>query len=62
MRWAGHIARILTKKERVYIVGWEREGKIPVRRQRHRSVDNIQMDLGVLTGLAWLKIGTCGEL
>jgi hypothetical protein len=39
------------------------EGKRPLGRPRHRSMDNIKMDLTeiggvVLTGLIWLRIGT----
>jgi hypothetical protein len=43
-----------------------REGRRPLGRQRHGWMDNIKMDLGengmVLTGLAWLRIVTSGEL
>jgi hypothetical protein len=42
------------------------EGKRPLGRPRRRWVDNIRMDLGEVgvmwTGLAWLRIGTGGEL
>jgi hypothetical protein len=43
------------------------EGKRPLGRPRHRWMDNIRMDLGEVagvmwTGLAWLRIGTGGEL
>jgi hypothetical protein len=41
------------------------EGKRPLGRPRHRWEDNIRMDLkevdvGVGTGLGWLRIGTGG--
>jgi hypothetical protein len=42
------------------------EGKRPLGRPRRRWIDNIKMDLleiGVFwTGLAWLRIGTDGDL
>jgi hypothetical protein len=42
------------------------EGKRPLGRPRHRWVDNIRMmerwDGVMWTGLAWLRIGTGGEL
>jgi hypothetical protein len=43
------------------------EGRRPLGRPRRRWVNNINMHLGevgvwVLTGLAWLMIGTSGEL
>jgi hypothetical protein len=41
--------------------------KRPLRRPRHRRVDNIKMDLAsigvvVWTGLVWLRIGAGGKL
>jgi len=41
------------------------EGKIPLRRPRHRWEDNIKMDLqevgvGVWTGSSWFRIGRGG--
>jgi hypothetical protein len=64
MRWAGPVAR-MGEKTNVYrlLVGMP-EGKRPLGRPRHRWIDNIKMDLleiGVWTGLVWLRIGT-GEL
>jgi len=43
------------------------EGKRPLGRTRHRWEDNIKIfrkwDVGVGTGLSWLRIGTgCGHL
>jgi len=45
MRWAGHVAR-MGKERGVYrvLVG-KPEGRRPLRRPRHRWVDNIRMDL-----------------
>jgi hypothetical protein len=40
------------------------EGKRPLRRPRHSWEDNIKMDVqevGVWTGLSWLRIETGGE-
>jgi hypothetical protein len=40
------------------------EGKRPQGRSRYRWEDNIKMDLqevGVWTGLSWLRIGTGGR-
>jgi hypothetical protein len=39
MRWAGHVGRI----GEILVV--KAEGKRPLRRPRHRWVDNIKMDL-----------------
>jgi hypothetical protein len=42
------------------------EGRRPLGRPKHIEEDNIKMDLkkwdGALTGLSWLRIGTCGGL
>jgi hypothetical protein len=42
------------------------EGKRPLRRPRHRFVDNIKIDLREIewdwTGSIWLRIGTSGGL
>jgi hypothetical protein len=56
------------EKRNVYrlLVG-KPEGKRPLGRPRRRWIDKIKMDLleiglNVVTGLVWLRIGTCGEL
>jgi hypothetical protein len=53
-------------KRNVYrlLVG-KQEGKRPLGRPRHRWINNIKMDLlevGLWTGLVWLRICTGGEL
>jgi len=63
MRWAGHVASMGegTGVHRV-LVG-KPGGKRPLGRPRHRWDDNFKMalwDVGVWTGLSWLKIGTDG--
>jgi hypothetical protein len=63
MRWADHVAR-MGKERGVYrgLVG-NPEGKRPLGRLRRRWEDNIKMNLqevGVWTGLGWLRIGTGG--
>jgi hypothetical protein len=45
MRWAGYAARMRAKRNAYRIVVGKPEGKRPVRRPRHRWVDNIKMDL-----------------
>jgi hypothetical protein len=60
MRWAGHIARM---GERRGVYRRIPEGKRPLGRSRHRWEGNIKMDLqevGLWTGLSWLRIGTGG--
>jgi hypothetical protein len=43
MRWAGHVARMGEKRNRL-LVG-RPEGKRPLGRPRRRWIDNIKMDL-----------------
>jgi hypothetical protein len=47
MEWAGHVARMGEKRNAYRILVGKPEGKIPLRRQRHRWVDNIKKDLRV---------------
>jgi hypothetical protein len=63
MRWAGHVARIGEKRKAYRLFSGKPETKRPLGRPRHRWVDNIKLDLGVVwTGLVWLRIGTSGGL
>jgi hypothetical protein len=67
MRWAGHVARMIKKRNTCKLYVRKAEGKEPLGRPRSRWVDNIKMHLeeidGVVwTGLVWLRIGTGGEL
>jgi hypothetical protein len=63
MRLAGRVARMGKRSAYRLLVG-NPEGKRPLGRPRRRWVDNVGMDLGevVWTGLAWLRIGTGGDL
>jgi hypothetical protein len=45
MRWAGHVARMGTKKNAYRILVGNPEGKIQLGRQRRRWVENIKIDL-----------------
>jgi hypothetical protein len=45
MRWVGHVARMGEKRNAYRLLVGKPEGKIPLRRPRHRWVDNIRMDL-----------------
>jgi hypothetical protein len=46
MRWEGHVARILERRNACRILVRKSEGKRPLGRPRRRWVDNIKMDLG----------------
>jgi hypothetical protein len=46
MRWAGHVARMVKKRNAYRLLVGNPEGKRPLGRPRHRWVDNIRMDLG----------------
>jgi hypothetical protein len=58
MRWAGHVARMGEKRNVYRLLVGKLEGKIPLRRPRHRWVDNIKMDL-VEIGLGGVDV--CGS-
>ena len=62
MRWAGHVAR-MGKGRAVYrgLVG-KPEGRRRLGRPRRRWEVNIKKrDVGVWTGLSWLREGTAGR-
>jgi hypothetical protein len=46
MRWAGHVARILAKRDGYRLFVGMPGGKGPPGLPRRRAVENIQMDLG----------------
>jgi hypothetical protein len=46
IRWADHVARMGEKRNAYRLLVGKPEGKRPLRRPRHRWVDNIRMDLG----------------
>jgi hypothetical protein len=59
MRWAGHAARMGERRNAYRILVGKPDGRRPLGRPRHRWVDNIKMDLGMIwNGLIWLGIGT----
>jgi hypothetical protein len=69
MRWVGHVARTGEKRHAYRILVENEEGKRPLKRPRHRWVDNIKMDLREIgwdgmgwIGLIWLWIGISGGL
>jgi hypothetical protein len=45
MRWAGHVARIMEKRNVYRLLVGKPEGKRPLERPRHRWIYNIKMDL-----------------
>jgi hypothetical protein len=53
MRKGRNVYRVLVGKP---------DRKSPLGRARHRWQDGIKMDLGVLSGFTWLRIGTVGGL
>jgi hypothetical protein len=48
MRWAGHVARMGEKRNVYRILVGKPEGRRLLRKQRHKSVDNIKVDLTVI--------------
>jgi hypothetical protein len=48
IRWADHVARMGKKRNAYRLLVGKSEGKRPLGRPRHRWVDNIRMDLGVV--------------
>jgi hypothetical protein len=45
MRWAGHVTRMVEKRNAYRILVRKPEGKRPLGRPRRRWVDNIKMDV-----------------
>jgi hypothetical protein len=45
MKWVGHVARMWEKRNAYRLLVGKPDGKRPLRRQRRRWVDNIEMDL-----------------
>jgi hypothetical protein len=58
MKWAGHVARMGTKRNAYRVSVGKPEGKIPLRRPRHRLVDNIKMNLRDIGwgGIEWIDL------
>jgi hypothetical protein len=46
VRWAGHVARMVEKRNACRILVGKPEMKRPLGKPRHRRVDNIRIDLG----------------
>jgi hypothetical protein len=46
MRWAGHVARMVEKRNACRLLVGKQEGRRPLGRARRRWVDSIRMDLG----------------
>jgi hypothetical protein len=58
MRWAGHVARMGTKRNAYRILVGKPEGKRPLGRPRRRWVDNIKIDLREIgwDGMGWIDL------
>jgi hypothetical protein len=58
MRWAGHVARMGSKRNAYRILVGKPEGKRPVGRPRFRWVDNIKKNLRELgwDGMDWIDL------
>jgi hypothetical protein len=46
LRWAGHVARMVEKRNAYRLLVGKPEGKRPLGRPRRRWVNNVRMDLG----------------
>jgi hypothetical protein len=59
MRWAGHVTRMVERRDVYRVLVGKTEGKRPLGRPRHRWEDNIKMDLQEVgcEGMDWLRIG-----
>jgi hypothetical protein len=69
VRWAGHVARMWTKRNTYRMLLGKPEGKRPLERPRHTWTNNTKIDLTetgwdgmVWTASIWLRIGTNGGL
>jgi hypothetical protein len=58
MRWAGHVARMGARRSAYRILVGKPEGRRPLRRPRHRWVDNIKMNLRAIEwdGMDWIDL------
>ncbi|PNF27195.1 hypothetical protein B7P43_G06488 [Cryptotermes secundus] len=58
MRWAGHVARIVERRNECKILVGKSEGKRPLGRPRSTWVDNIRMDLREIGchGVDWIDL------
>jgi len=67
IQWAGHVAHMEDRSGAYRALVGKPGGKRPLGRPRHKSEDNIKMDLqevgwGEWTGLIWLRAGTDSRL
>jgi hypothetical protein len=58
MRWVGHVARMGENRNAYRLLVGKTEGKIPLRKPRHRWVDNIKMELVEMgwSGVDWIGL------
>ena len=59
MRWAGHVVRMRLRRGAYRFLVGKPEGKRPLGRPRHRSEDNIKMDLQEMRwggGVDWIDL------
>jgi hypothetical protein len=57
MRLAGYVERLRAKRNAYRILMGKAEGKRPLRRPRHKWVDNIKMDLKEIgCGMDWINL------
>jgi hypothetical protein len=58
MRWAGHVAGIVEKRNAYRILVGKPEGKRPVGRPRRRWMDNFKLDLREIgwDGMDWIDL------
>jgi transcription termination factor 2 len=61
MRWAGHVARMRTRRNAYRILVGKLEGKRPLRRPRRRYENSIKMDLREIGwgGKVKVKLSLC---
>jgi hypothetical protein len=59
MRWAGHVARIVEKRNAYRILLGKPEGKKPLGRPRRRWMDNTELDL--LDMMGWYGFDRSGS-
>jgi hypothetical protein len=58
MRWAGHVARMVAKRNAYRVLVGKSEGKRPLGRTRRRWVDNIKINLREIKwdGMDWIHL------